>query len=535
MAEARTLKYSPPGPVAKAFLESNAFIRAIMGPIGSGKTTACIIDTLMKAQQQVRGSDGKRHTRFAFIRNTYPDLKNTTLKSWLDWIPPEAGKINLSPPITHRITAGDLDMEVLFLALDREEDVRKLLSLELTGAWINEARYIPKGILDALTGRVGRYPAMRDGGPTWSGIVMDTNPPDTESWWYKLAEKTDPAMVEEMDRLNRELFGMGALKAGQPLMEFFKQPSGLSREAENVQNLRKGYYHFAAAGKDEDYVKVYIHGEYGYVVEGKPVYPMYRDRLHCVAKPIEPVEGLPILVGADFGLTPAAVFGQRLADGRWIVFDELVTDNCGITRFSELLVAFTAARYPWCRDFRAWGDPAGNETRDEETIFDVLRRITGWRWNAAPSNDPDLRREAVIQPMNRLIDGVPGLVISPTMAAVRKGFISGYHYKYVRSSNGTVFHETPTKNSYSHPHDALQYLMLGGGEYDAVRNKDPNRRSHAPRIAEGVGEDAFGGERRIHAGGRFQTQADIDAWRNRRERAAPRPARVARGVDDDVL
>ena len=40
---------------------------------------------------------------------------------------------------------------------------KKLLSLELTGAWINEAREVPKAILEGLTGRVGRYPKKEGG------------------------------------------------------------------------------------------------------------------------------------------------------------------------------------------------------------------------------------------------------------------------------------------------------------------------------------------------------------------------------------
>ena len=31
--------------------------------------------------------------------------------------------------------------------------------------------------------RVGRYPSMRDGGPSWYGVICDTNSPDTEHWW----------------------------------------------------------------------------------------------------------------------------------------------------------------------------------------------------------------------------------------------------------------------------------------------------------------------------------------------------------------
>jgi hypothetical protein len=42
-------------------------------------------------------------------------------------------------------------LRVLFMALDREDDASKLLSLELSFAWINEAREVPKGIVDAFS------------------------------------------------------------------------------------------------------------------------------------------------------------------------------------------------------------------------------------------------------------------------------------------------------------------------------------------------------------------------------------------------
>ena len=74
-------------------------------------------------------------------------------------------------------------MEVLFLALDRPDDIEKLLSLELTGVWINEAREVAKAIVDGATMRVGRFPSMKDGGPTWYGVIADTNAPDEDHWW----------------------------------------------------------------------------------------------------------------------------------------------------------------------------------------------------------------------------------------------------------------------------------------------------------------------------------------------------------------
>ena len=31
--------------------------------------------------------------------------------------------------------------------------------------------------------RVGRYPSMREGGSSWSGVICDTNAPEEDHWW----------------------------------------------------------------------------------------------------------------------------------------------------------------------------------------------------------------------------------------------------------------------------------------------------------------------------------------------------------------
>ncbi len=526
--------FTPSGPTTKAFMESEALFRGIMGPIGSGKSATCAVEVMRRSAFFPKGPDGIRRPRGVVVRNTYPDLKSTTLETWFQWVPKTYGKVSWAAPITHIVRTADMEMEVLFLALDRDDDVRKLLSLEATWIWFNEARYIPKTIIDAATGRVGRwvpYPAALN---SWAGILADTNPPDTESWWYKLAERTDQDMQIQTEKLEADLRAMGALRDGQPLYEFFRQPSGLSPEAENLQNLRKGYYQMAAANKTEDYVKVYIHGEYGFVIEGKPVYPMYRDNIHCAKVKLEPAAGLPILVGADFGLTPAAVFGQRMPNGQLRWLDEVTTDRSGIKRFGQALRNFVATRYPGFVVGGAWGDPSGTAGDEDETAFDILKAETGWDWKPAPTNDWELRQEAVRGPLSRLHDGEPGLLISPTMVKVRKGFASGYHFKFVRSSNGAILHEVPAKNEYSHPHEAGQYLALGSGEYEVVHQRDPNRVRERNRIAVGTGGDPFEGDQPPPRGGRFQTQADINAWKTRRSHPGRRRL-VADDTDDVVL
>jgi hypothetical protein len=438
-------------------MNSDAFFRGIMGPFGSGKSTACIMEMLFRAMEQRVGSDGKRHSRWAVIRNTYPELKTTTIKSWHQWIPSHLGRwVDTGPP-AHHLQFGDVDLEVIFLALDRPDDIAKLLSMELTGAWINECREVPKAVVDGLTGRVGRFPSVLMGGCTWSGIIADTNPPDSDHWWYRLAEEEKPEG-----------------------WEFFRQPGGLDPQAENRENLPERYYERQMSGKDEDWIRVYIHGDYGFVRDGKPIYPEYRDSIHC--KEFDLLPG-PIYIGIDFGLTPAAVFGQRTSMGQWRWHSELVTEDMGAKRFSEVLRSIMSERYRGMEFAQVVGDPAG-DTRaqtDEVTPFQILK-AAGIPAFPAPTNDFIKRRESVASCLSRLVEGEPGLVIHPNCKTLRKGMSGGYNYRRLQVSGEERYRDVPDKNIYSHVCEAGQYMLVGAGEArDLIKRHRPynNRRAFA--------------------------------------------------------
>src|SRR6266850_1262863 len=74
-------------------------------------------------------------------------------------VPLEYGRITYDSPIRFVLKTDEIEAEFYFLALEKDEDVKKVLSMELTAVFVDEAREIPKSLIDALSGRVGRYPS----------------------------------------------------------------------------------------------------------------------------------------------------------------------------------------------------------------------------------------------------------------------------------------------------------------------------------------------------------------------------------------
>ena len=482
-------KYKPDGDVLKTFMKDDTFFRGIRGPVGSGKSVGCCIEVFRRALAQKKNPEGIRKSRWAIIRNTNPQLRTTTIKTWLDWFPEaDWGRFTWSVPYTHHIKKGDIDLEVIFLALDRPEDVKKLLSLELTGIWINEARELSKSIIDACTMRVGRFPSMRDGGPSWTGVIADTNAPEEDHWW--------PIMSGEVpipDHIPREQAKMLVTPDN---WCFYTQPAGMeevrnkegelekyipSKSAENQANMMKSYYPNLIQGKTKSWIDVYVMNRLGHIQDGKPVYPMFAPDVHVASEEIPIAAGLPVYVGVDFGLTPAAVFGQKVR-GRWLLQSEIVAIDMGIVRFAEVMRNELSTRFAAAGEAIIYGDPAGDfrAQTDESTPFHILRGA-GLRAFPTHSNSVDLRLEAVSSQLGKMVEGKPALLIDRRCPTLIKGFEGGYAYKRMEVS-GERYADKPDKNMFSHVHDAAQYLFLGAGEGRALmRGQSPAQPTVAKR------------------------------------------------------
>lgn len=477
-------------PTVERFHRSPAFVRGIMGPVGSGKSVACCFEVFHIATTQWPNAQGIRQTRIVVVRNTSPQLETTTIKTWTQWFPENVfGVISKKAPFTQvmRFKLDDgtaVECEIIFLALDKPEDVKKLLSLECTVVWFNEAREIDKVMLDMATGRVGRYPSMKDRPedlpedmmwPTRACIIMDTNPPNDDHWWHDYAEtdgwRRDPEL-EVLKPLDKILLS--------ERWEFFRQPGARSQHAENVENLTPGYYQRQMFGKDADYIRVMIDAEYGMIQAGKPVYKaVYNKEIH-VAREVLPVDSRArTTVGIDCsGRNPSAIFLQKTDSDQTRVVMELVCLDMGAQLFARTLKSVINEHFAQC-DKKYWGDPAGGykSTNDERTYYDILRQHAGIQVLPAPVLRTKPRIEAVKSAFLRMVyGGKPAVLISPSCKVFISGLSGGYTYKQLQVSGEARYHEEPDKNRYSDVQDAFQYAVCGMGEYNLMTK---GRNNHA--------------------------------------------------------
>ena len=234
----------------------------------------------------------------------------------------------------------------------------------------------------------------------------------------------------------------------------FKQPSGRSPYAENIENLPEGYYDIQ--GRSDEYIRVYIDGEYGLSLAGMPVYKYFRPDYHMAHEHIRPFIGgiRPIIVGMDLGLTPAALIGQQDPRGRALIMAECVSYDMGIQRFVRtLLKPLLYERFSGC-PVLVVVDPAGTARAqtDERSAVDIVK-AEGFKVIPAKTNAISARISAVDDYLMRQVDGDPAFLVDPSCTHLKAAMMGGYRYK---PTGDNVI----DKNKHSHVAEALQYLCL---------------------------------------------------------------------------
>lgn len=466
--------YEPPGPVGARFLAERHPVRWLKGPMGSGKTNLCFFDGLTCAYQMPVCRDGRRRWRGVTVRDNYTNMWKTTIKTWFEWFPKTVGLWSGAEnrPAQHVLLFDlpdntQLEMEMLFLAVEQDRIENVLKGIEFTWGYMNEGDLMAEDVLPYMLGRVlqRRYPPARDlprgalvTDPEtgelmpdyFVGIVGDMNPPDPENWTYDLFEETRPE--------------------GHVI---YHQPSGLSPQGENRRGVSyQAYKAMAAANAHRPWwVRRNVHGLYGYSREGTPVYEDdYDDDRHVAAARLEPLPGVPLRLGFDQGVKgPAMVVGQMPYSGQLRVLREFRPGRIGPTGFGKqcLNILREEFRLAELGVASATCDPAGLQGSDREngdlSWLETLERLLGFPVLPAETNEIDARLDGVRQLLRSSVDRQPALILCREKCpGLRKGFNSHYRYRRRRDMSGkTITEPKPEKNEWADLHDALQYLVLG--------------------------------------------------------------------------
>ena len=445
------------------FFYSTKFISLAVGPVGSTKTTAGVMKILHHAALMAPCNDGVRRSRAIWVRNTREQLRDTSIPDFMKWIPEGVMGSFLKTEYKFVIKVGDIECEVLFRGLDHANDVRRLLSLQASFFIFDEFREIHPDIYNAAQGRLGRYPdkmmngvgCQTDDGKPNAHLWGMTNPPDQDTFWEELLSNPPENVHVTI------------------------QPSGLAPEADWTQFLPDDYYDNLAHGKTEEWKAVYIHAEFGKSLSGQPVFRSFNRKEHTSSETITPMySDAPLLIGIDAGLTPAAVIGQVIYDGRLVIYDSIISEDMGALRFvREKLKPLLANKFPG-RSSLVIIDPAAFQRAqtDERTVADIYR-AEGFSIKAAKTNSVAARLAAVEKYMTRIVDGKYGLMIDHEAAnSLVQGLAGKYRYKI--NTKGIKDEKPEKSHPWSDVADAFQYLCLhaDGGEVFGTTASQGNRR-----------------------------------------------------------
>lgn len=457
-------RFVPPGPVAAGWLQSDAPMSFIMGPVGSAKTTTGAMKCLEVARRQHPSTvDGVRKAKILAARMNYRNMHRGFIPSWMEVFPPNlpgsVWKFEKDGPVEHILNLSDplygpIQLHMMFASVGDHDLEHFIRGFQPTSWWLNEVDEFPPGCLGLFFQRAGRayMSELPKGLPPvkYCKVFGDLNAPDEDNWFNTDYIQNTPEGCE-----------------------LYIQPSGFSPSAENLEVLHRRdpeYYQTLAkvmrSDKGDWAVRRYIENKTGYSRNGEPVYEDF-GTAHIAASDIEPQRGGRIIIGVDNGLAPAAVFTQSAGE-RFLIIDELVIEQGKVVSAREFGAMCGRKMLNEFRDFIRPGhfeiafDPACGQ-RDSELRTFAINFAQGFSSvvGSAPvvkaiSNDLQVRIGAVKAICQQFARGEPALRVNKRAKMILRGFMGGYQMVRVRGKNG-MFQDRPDKGPYSHPHDALQY------------------------------------------------------------------------------
>lgn len=425
-------------PTQRQFIESHHQADLFDSRKGEGKSAAlcwaCFYHTLHNPG-----------ANWLFIRDTYENLKRTTLQEFFSWF---------RPGVFGEWRAGDKEFvwntartglkgRVMFMGVETPEDASKIASMPLAGFAIDE----PSGAAGESSGVAKfvfdtAFAQLRQRGMNWYAAKLAQNNPDESHWTYKMFWDPGTPSDDSVALLPQQQSGFKAWQ---------------TKEPENNSNLPPGYYENIARtwGDRPDLVRRFVEGKHGFQQVGKQVTPEWIDELH-LADNLTPVRGTPLWLLYDGGLNPTCVVTQLTPLGTWQILECFTDEGIGMYELiGDVVKPALAGRYPGYTWYHT-GDPNLNmreQSSANQSAAKVIQKELGGRFIPGPVKI-DERVDPLRYVLTRTRNGRGVLQVDRERAKeVWHALRGGWHRRIARGGQvGEI-----VKNVHSHPGDCIGY------------------------------------------------------------------------------
>ena len=281
------LAFTPP-PVVRDFIGDGTFCTGYFGPFGCAKTTAAV----HKVWAYAREWPG---ARIAVIRSTWPQLRDTTQKTFFEWLPegPMGTYHRTDKVFDLKVPGSGKRAEIMFRAMDDPGDVQNVLSLDLACAWIDEPQGgvnlradgsisaesgIARETFLALMGRIGRQAGYHP-------MIWLTGNPPSPSHWIAQEFGYEP--------------GVSGHDAPKNLRQDYRLYLG--DQDTNRAHLRPGYYEQLERlyGVATPMARRYLRGEWIDFATEKPFHAIWFTRFPSDTESVPPPDAIMLRIGID--------------------------------------------------------------------------------------------------------------------------------------------------------------------------------------------------------------------------------------------
>lgn len=486
--------------------------KCMRGPIGNGKSVLMCMYIVHKSQQQKvieiteKGRTFKvRWSKWLIMRHTLKSLEETLMETWDQWFGDKTRWV--TNPIEGRYEDYAPDgiltrIDFVCYASASRGIMNDLQSLDLSGAWINEAVQCPYRVIAKVFSRLKRFNPSPLGGEklTPFHVIMDTNAPNETNWWRDKEEVEQPdgwlffvcppAVLEERDEKTGKIVYVP--NDVEHALKHHRRP------AENVKEIDGGYHEGFSywmdmiSVLDEDDVRMLLENKFGLSMAGMGIvsdlWIPSRHRLPETADEVKFKRGLPVVGGFDCGRTPAALLGQMLPNGKMSLMREATTwdqrlnngrgglDRMDVIQFFDeklLPVLANYFDYPNC-SLTLFADPAGKNYNEVVSMSAIQRLIRERGVNVIPcdkvkaldsgvmditnGNSQEVRIDCMRDALRR-----DSIRVSEACTMFCAALAGKWHYAPLRSmrgDNAELWSDKEDKNEWSHIADAGQYVCL---------------------------------------------------------------------------